>query len=90
MAITPITGTPISRAVTGEREQSPANEAPPQKTEPASSQDQVTLSDEALRRLQEDSKIESSDDARRTAGNVKAELSKNPDITLGLDEKTSF
>lgn len=85
MALLPVTPSiPINRAVTGEHEQRPATEATPQTRETSSSGDTVTLSDEARRLLAQDSKIQSSDDARKAAGNVKKELASNADLTLGL------
>ena len=87
MALPPVvTNSPLFKILTG----SPAH---PSGVKEAASpkgqghQDTVTLSEEALRKLGESNagSIRTENDARETAAGVRADLEKNPGLTLGGD-----
>lgn len=89
MALPPITpGTPSLRVLGGSQSR-PAAES--QAAEESSSRkDTVSLSDDALRKLDElkSKSIETDNDARARAKEARADLEENQGATLGLDAET--
>lgn len=80
-----ITNSPIYKALTGG--QSRPAKAAEEKAAPTPASDRVEISDAALRKLDalkaED--LKSQGTARETAVEVRYDLEKNPDLSLGLD-----
>lgn len=92
MALPPIlTNSPIFRVLTGNQDRpvKDVSEKTPVKNTPG---DSVTLSDEALRKLEElqSADINGTDKARNTASNIRTSLEQNPELTLGYDEKAGL
>ena len=89
MALPPIiTNSPLFRILTGSLPRSPTvQDEPPPAGVQGGAQDTVSLSEEALRRLDESNagSIRTENDAREKAGEVRIDLEKNAGLTLGSD-----
>lgn len=87
MALPPIiTNSPLFKVLNGAQSK-PANEPQaPSAPEKTAAQDTVSLSEEALRKLDaiNATKVDTADKARETAGDVRDDLAANPDVTLGM------
>lgn len=92
MALPPIiTNSPIYRALAGGQTR-PAKEENSAANAPVAKKDSVELSDAALKKLEaakaED--LKSQNTARGTAQDVRGELERNPNLTLGLDQSAEL
>jgi hypothetical protein len=86
MALPPIiTNSPLFRVFTGSPTQV-ANEQP-RAAKSGAPEDKVTLSGDALKKLDD---LESAESAREAAGNIRVALQNNPDVKLGLAEDAAF
>lgn len=89
MALPPIiSNSPLFKVLSGAQAK-PANETQPQAApDKPAAQDTVSLSEEALRKLDaiNATKVDTADKARQTAEDVRDDLASNPDVTLGFEE----
>lgn len=88
MALPPIvTNSPLFKVLDGTSGKSSREQPQPAENAASSPQDKVTLSDDALRKLDE---LKSADlnaaGARQTAADVRTTLEENPGLTLGSDD----
>jgi hypothetical protein len=92
MALPPIiTGSPLFKALTGAPSRAETPSPTANESGKASPRDTVSLSDDALRKLEEmkSNSVSTADEAREKAGEIRADLEENPDIVLGLDNEDS-
>lgn len=87
MALPPITNAPLFKVLDGSNKT--GREQQPQQTEKPAPQDQVTLSDEALQKLEtlKSADLKTAESARQTASDVRTTLEENPELTLGSGDE---